>query len=69
MQVQFFVVNIHPNHLEIMHQVQTTHFQQQAAKTYSGLSVKDFGKTITFQTATPEGFMNLAPTVKILARS
>ena len=38
-----------------------------AAKTYSGLSVKDFGKSITFQTATPEGFLNLAPTVKTLA--
>jgi imidazoleglycerol phosphate dehydratase HisB len=37
------------------------------AKTYSGLSVKDFGKSITFQTATPEGFMLLAPTVQILA--
>ena len=40
-----------------------------AAKTYSGLSVKDFGKIITFQTATPEGFMNLAPTVKTLAEA
>ena len=40
-----------------------------AAKTYSGLSVKDFGKIITFQTATAEGFMNLAPTVKILAEA
>ncbi|MDB3996812.1 histidinol dehydrogenase [Gammaproteobacteria bacterium] len=38
-----------------------------AAKTYSGLSVRDFGKSITFQTATPEGFLNLAPTVKTLA--
>ena len=38
-----------------------------AAKTYSGLSVKDFGKSITFQTATPEGFLNLAPTVKTLS--
>ena len=37
------------------------------AKTYSGLSVKDFGKSITFQTASPEGFINLAPTVKTLA--
>jgi histidinol dehydrogenase len=40
-----------------------------SAKTYSGLSVKDFGKIITFQTATPEGFINLAPTVKILAKA
>ena len=40
-----------------------------AAKTYSGLSVKDFGKIITFQTATPEGFINLAPTVKTLAEA
>ena len=40
-----------------------------AAKTYSGLSVKDFGKIITFQTATAEGFINLAPTVKILAEA
>ena len=38
-----------------------------AAKTYSGLSVKDFGKSITFQTATPEGFLNLAPTVRTLS--
>ena len=40
-----------------------------AAKTYSGLSVKDFGKIITFQTATAEGFMNLGPAVKILAEA
>jgi histidinol dehydrogenase len=40
-----------------------------SAKTYSGLSVKDFGKIITFQTASPEGFINLAPTVKILANA
>ena len=40
-----------------------------AAKTYSGLSVKDFGKIITFQTATAEGFMNLGPVVKILAEA
>ena len=40
-----------------------------SAKTYSGLSVKDFGKIITFQTATPEGFINLAPTIKILAKA
>ena len=40
-----------------------------AAKTYSGLSVKDFGKIITFQTATAEGFMNLAPAVRILAEA
>ena len=40
-----------------------------SAKTYSGLSVKDFGKIITFQTASPEGFINLAPTVKILAKA
>ena len=39
------------------------------AKTYSGLSVKDFGKIITFQTASPEGFLNLAPTVSILANA
>lgn len=38
-----------------------------SAKTYSGLSVKDFGKIITFQTATSEGFINLAQTVKTLA--
>ena len=41
----------------------------QAAKTYSGLSVKDFGKSITFQTATPEGFLALAPIVKTLAEA
>ncbi len=41
----------------------------QAAKTYSGLSVKDFGKIITFQTASPEGFFNLAPAVKILSNA
>ena len=35
-----------------------------AAKTYSGLSVKDFGKSITFQTATPEGFLNLLQQLK-----
>ncbi len=40
-----------------------------AAKTYSGLSVKDFGKSITFQTASPDGFINLAPTVKTLAEA
>ena len=40
-----------------------------SAKTYSGLSVKDFGKIITFQTASPEGFVNLAPTIKILAKA
>ena len=40
-----------------------------SAKTYSGLSVKDFGKIITFQTASTEGFINLAPTVKILAKA
>ena len=40
-----------------------------SAKTYSGLSVKDFGKIITFQTASPEGFINLAPTIKILANA
>ena len=39
------------------------------AKTYSGLSVKDFGKSITFQTATADGFINLAPTVKTLAEA
>ena len=39
------------------------------AKTYSGLSVKDFGKSITFQTASPDGFINLAPTVKTLAEA
>ncbi len=40
-----------------------------SAKTYSGLSVKDFGKIITFQTASPEGFVNLAPIIKILAKA
>jgi len=40
-----------------------------SAKTYSGLSVKDFGKIITFQTASSEGFVNLAPTIKILAKA
>ena len=39
------------------------------AKTYSGLSVKDFGKTITFQYASPEGFLNLAPTVEKMAEA
>jgi len=33
------------------------------------LSVKDFGKVITFQTASPEGFLNLATTVSILANA
>jgi histidinol dehydrogenase len=37
------------------------------AKSYSGLSVTDFGKTITFQTASAQGFNNLSNTVKILA--
>ena len=37
------------------------------AKSYSGLSVSDFGKIITFQTATAQGFNNLSNTVKILA--
>ena len=37
------------------------------AKTYSGLSVKDFTKTITFQKASIEGFMNLSNDVKNLA--
>ena len=37
------------------------------AKSYSGLSVSDFGKTITFQTASAQGFNNLSNTVKILA--
>jgi imidazoleglycerol phosphate dehydratase HisB len=40
-----------------------------AAKTYSGLSVRDFGKVITFQTASPEGFINLASPVKTLAEA
>jgi len=40
-----------------------------SAKTYSGLSVKDFGKIITYQTASSEGFVNLAPTIKILAKA
>ena len=39
------------------------------AKTYSGLAVKDFGKTISFQTATADGFLNLSPSVKILAEA
>ena len=39
------------------------------AKTYSGLSVKDFGKTITFQYASAEGFLNLAPTVEKMAEA
>ncbi len=39
------------------------------AKTYSGLSVKDFGKIITFQYASPEGFLNLAPTVEKMAEA
>ena len=39
------------------------------AKTYSGLAVKDFGKTICFQTATADGFLNLSPSVKILAKA
>ena len=37
------------------------------AKSYSGLSVADFGKIITFQTASAQGFNNLSNTVKILA--
>ena len=40
-----------------------------AAKTYSGLSIRDFGKVITFQTASPEGFINLASPVKTLAEA
>jgi len=39
------------------------------AKTYSGLSVADFGKTLSFQTASPQGFTNLSETVKILANA
>lgn len=34
------------------------------AKTYSGLSVKDFTKTITFQKSNKEGFTNLSEVVK-----
>jgi histidinol dehydrogenase len=37
------------------------------AKTYSGLGIKDFGKQISVQAATPEGFMNLEDTVTTLA--
>ena len=37
------------------------------AKTYSGLGIKDFGKQISLQAATAEGFMNLKDTVTTLA--
>lgn len=37
------------------------------AKTYSGLGVKDFGKIISFQSATVEGYNNLSPVVEIMA--
>ena len=37
------------------------------AKTYSGLGIKDFGKQITVQAASSEGFMNLKDTVTTLA--
>ena len=37
------------------------------AKTYSGLGIKDFGKQISVQAASAEGFMNLKDTVTTLA--
>jgi len=37
------------------------------AKIYSGLGVKDFGKIISFQTATVEGYKNLSPVVELMA--
>jgi len=37
------------------------------AKTYSGLGIKDFGKQISLQAVTAEGFMNLKDTVITLA--
>lgn len=37
------------------------------ARMYSGVSLRSFQKTITFQQATPEGLQNLGPSVEILA--
>ena len=39
------------------------------AKVHSGLSVSDFGKQISVQTASPEGFINLKETVITLAKA
>ena len=39
------------------------------AKVHSGLSVSDFGKQISVQTASPEGFINLKETVITLAQA
>ena len=39
------------------------------AKVHSGLSVNDFGKQISVQTASPEGFINLKETVITLAQA
>ena len=38
-----------------------------AARSYSGVSVNDFTKTMTFQRLTPEGVRNLAPVVETMA--
>ena len=38
-----------------------------AARSYSGVSTRDFAKTITFQRLTPEGVSNLGPIVEIMA--
>ena len=38
------------------------------AKSYSGLNIESFGKQITFQEVTKEGFDNLADTVEIMAK-
>ena len=37
------------------------------AKTYSSLGLADFSKRMTVQTLTKEGFLNLGPTVALLA--
>lgn len=39
------------------------------AKTYSGLSVKDFQKTITYQKITKKGLSNLSRTIRTLAQA
>lgn len=39
------------------------------ARVYSGLSVTDFMKRISVQSATPEGLMNIGPTAEVMART
>ncbi|GIS25031.1 MAG: hypothetical protein CM15mP126_2740 [Gammaproteobacteria bacterium] len=60
----FFVVNIVQSHLVIMRSG-TNHVLPTNGKatTKSGLGIKDFGKQISVQTSTSEGFQNLSDTV------